>query len=257
MKLITYAVDITMMEDLLASNPADPGVYAEYIASKRREEAEAVKLARTSFRQAQTAEANSSADTGDGSIAVVEHSEETELAEELGTLSADKMETSGWSVFHKDEKGIFLYEYHIKGFLKEAATSITGKDITAVKSKIDRWLFIAPRRLYLLRDGKPITKADGVLERPIRAMTMQGPRTCLKRSDMIRLGAQLSFQIKIVDHGASSGDAKASATKKNATGNSTFTQDVLSSWLEYGSLQGLGEWRNGGYGRFSFDIKPV
>jgi len=196
---------------LLASAPADAEVYAQFIASRKQDELS---------------------------------------ADEIETLPAAEKEKIGWSVFHRDEQGIFLLEYHILGFLKEAATAVeprakkisegkpTEEKITAVKSKIDRFVFVSPRRLYLLRDGKILTNEDDVHERPIRAMTAKGPRTSVKRSDCVNPGTGLSFRIAVLDPFERS-----------------FSEEVFRDLFSYGALKGLGERRNDGFGRFSFELE--
>ncbi|MDE1971361.1 MAG: hypothetical protein KGI50_07350, partial [Patescibacteria group bacterium] len=162
-------------------------------------------------------------------------------ADESDTLpqTPEERERVGWSVFHSDENGLFMFDYKIRGFLKEAASSITGKNgLTAFKSKIDKWLFVKPRRLYFLDPkGNNILKPDGVEERPLRAMTAQGPRVSLKRSDYLNAGTQVDFTLVVLP-----------------LGQKELTEDLIRSWFEYGQFQGLGEWRNGSYGRFLFEL---
>jgi len=152
------------------------------------------------------------------------------LEEELKTLpNAKEIEESGWTCFHEDDNGLFIYEYMVKGFLKNAGNVLKEKenlDIRALKSKINNLVFIKPRRIYL---GKK--EPDGFEERPIIFMTAQGPRTALKRSDYIDRGTEIAFEIKLYPH-------------------KEVTVDVIKKLLEYGKDQGLGQWRNGGWGAF-------
>jgi len=142
-------------------------------------------------------------------------------------LTVDKIEEKGWTGFRRDEKGLFIYEYMIKGFLKNAGNVLKDSlKMKAVRSKIDSFLFIAPRRIYLGQD-----KPDGIIERPLRGMTMQGPRVTLARSDYIDAGKHIEFEITLLSH-------------------KELTWDVVETFLKYGELQGLGQFRNGGYGRF-------
>jgi len=203
----TYGVALEFTEKVLASSPADPEVYKAFIETKKP---------------------------------VVQVEDETATLE-----NANKMELAGWSVFHKDEVGLFLYDYHIRGFLKESAMAITGgtKDggIGAIRSKIDRWVFVAPRRIYFHRtDGSPIGEPDSVLERPCRVMTMQGPRVALKRSDYIEAGAGLRFEIDILP-----------------LGGKQITEATLRKWFDYGQYVGISEWRNGSFGRFTYTLEKV
>lgn len=194
---------VVLSEEMLASAPSNPEVYKDYVASKV---------------------------------------DESKKEEEVALIPAEKREQIGWSVFRTDEKGLMLMDYHVRGFFKEAATCVTGKGITAVKSKIDKWLFVFPRKLYLKSpDGKIIKKPeDKPLERPLKAMTMQGPRVSLKRSDVVPAGTYFECEIKVLP-----------------LGESELTEKILRSWLDYGQYQGFGEWRNASYGRFKFELEMV
>jgi hypothetical protein len=155
-------------------------------------------------------------------------------------LTVEKIEEKGWTGFHKDEKGLFIYDYMVRGFLKAAGEVLSGtikvekekkgivttEKLKAVKSKIDKYVFVFPRRIYLGQD-----KPDGVIERPLRAMTMQGPRVSLSRSDYVRAGIKLSFEIHLFPQ-------------------KEITWDMINMFLGYGEYCGLGQFRNGSYGRF-------
>ena len=142
-------------------------------------------------------------------------------------LTVEKVEEKGWTGFHRDENGLFIYEYMVKGFLKHSGNVLKDSlKVKALRSKIDDFLFVTPRRIYL---GK--MEPDGVVERPLRAMTMQGPRVTLARSDYVDAGLEVGFEITLLPH-------------------KDLTWEVVDTLLEYGQLSGLGQFRNGGYGRF-------
>ena len=141
--------------------------------------------------------------------------------------SIEEIEERGWTGFHSDGKGLFVYDYFIKGFIKNAGNVL--KDIVKVKNlrnKIGEYAFVCPRIIYLGKD-----KPDGYIERPLRAQTMQGPRVTLVRSDYIKEGTKIEFIIKLLKH-------------------KEITWEIIDELLRYGELQGLGQFRNGGYGRF-------
>jgi hypothetical protein len=142
-------------------------------------------------------------------------------------LTVNKIEEKGWTGFHNDDQGLFVYDYLIKGFLKNSGN--IQKDtlkVKALRSKLDDICFIFPRRIYL-----GLTVPDGIIERPLRAMTMQGPRVTLARSDYMAAGKTLDFEIGLMPH-------------------KEITWQVVDQLLEYGQFMGLGQFRNGGYGRF-------
>jgi hypothetical protein len=154
-------------------------------------------------------------------------SKKPETVTEDEYLTVEKIEEKGWTGFHQDEGGMFIYEYMIKGFLKAAGNVL--KDIIKIKalrSKIDDYVFIKPRKIYL---GQ--LKADGVVERPLRAMTMMGPRVTLARSDYINAGKEIEFEIVLIPH-------------------KEIKEETILTLLKHGELMGLGQFRNGGYGRF-------
>lgn len=143
------------------------------------------------------------------------------------TETVQEAEERGWTGFHKDEGGIFIYDYMIKGFLKNAGNVL--KDTLKVKNlraKINDHIFLFPRRLYPMPAKD---KADGILERPLRCQTMQGPRVTVVRSDYLDTGTEFSFKVHVL--------------------KPEFAE-YLQPRLDYGKYQGLGQWRNGSYGRF-------
>jgi hypothetical protein len=149
-------------------------------------------------------------------------------AETVDESDLEKMEQSGWTGFHKDENGIFVYDYLVRGFIRNAANVLKDEiGIKNLRSKITDYVFVFPRRVYL--GGKK--QADGVFERPIRVMLKTGPRVTLIRSDFVSAGTELSFTIKVLPH-------------------KEITVDVVKRLLEYGQFQGFGQFRNGSYGRF-------
>lgn len=150
------------------------------------------------------------------------------VAEE-GTIPEPEQDVTGWTGFHTDpDTGeLFLYEYVVKGFLKHAGN--TMKDMVGVKnlrSKLNDFVFVSPRRILL-----GTTEPDGVLERPLRAQTARGPRVALAKSDLLNEGLTLSFVLTILPH-------------------KEVNEAVIVELLKYGELSGLGQFRNGGYGRF-------
>ena len=152
------------------------------------------------------------------------------LKEEVETV--EQTEEKGWTGFHKDENGLFLFDYLIKGFLKsgmEVSMEMGAVDkVVAYKKWIDLVVFVWPRRIYL-----GLMAPDGVLERPLRTMTPKGPRVALSRSDYVDEGRELTFEVEIL---------------KN---NKGLTWDAIEQAFDYGRYVGFGLWGgSGGYGRF-------
>lgn len=147
----------------------------------------------------------------------------------------EEVESRGWTGFYENDLGHpILMDYQFKGFLKNAANILKESlGIKNFRSHVETSVFVSPRWIELA------DKPDGVLERPLRAMTMQGPRVSLMRSDMINPGRQYELEISILE-------------------KSKANEEAVRALLSYGELSGLLQWRNGGYGRFkviTFDKK--
>ena len=136
-----------------------------------------------------------------------------------------------------------LWNYQIEGFFKEACAAmvhmgaITKEELKRVrlteylyKKTIDEAIFVSPRKIFLdLPNGDELA----FCERPLRGQTMRGERIALARSEMAPAGTTIEVEI--------------------ATLNPKLT-DFVKRWLDYGSLKGIGQWRNSGMGRFSWEL---
>lgn len=153
--------------------------------------------------------------------------------------TASHKEEAGTTVFHRipDTGQPFLYDYAFKGFFKDACGSMNRMDkdcrdglekLSAYKSKIDGCIFVAPRMVPIIL---PEGAALGLCERPLRADTAQGPRVSLCRSETAPAGSIMRVEITIL---------------------SKELVPYVRAWLNYGSLKGLGQWRNSGKGVFTF-----
>lgn len=157
-------------------------------------------------------------------------------AEELATV--ESTEEKGWTGFHILDGKPILYDYAIKGFFKEACGALRrvpgtkSHNLTAYRKIIDGLVFVTPRQIPLDCNGT----AMGILERPLRAQTAKGERVALARSDTCPLGTTMTFTVTILG---------------------VVTEAQLREWLDYGALSGMGQWRSGGYGRFTYELVPV
>lgn len=195
-------IRITLTERMLGTKSANMDLFTDYIASK--------------------------APDGDAK------------KEELET--AKHKEEAGTTIFHRDADGeIIIWNYQIKGFLKEAGDAIRqcstsevgptgkGKKWGSLKAKVDNFVFVYPRQIKL---G---TKEPAEwCERPLRVMTMQGPRVSVAKSEVIASGT--SFEVEI-----------------NILKGAPITEKMIEQILDYGQLKGLGQWRNAGNGSFTWE----
>jgi len=191
-------VKIKLTEEMLGTANANPELHREFIASK-------------------------SADAD-------------KVKEEMEALPAEDLMEKSLTVFPRDSDGTpILYDYQIKGFVKEAAGVLIeiagGEEIKVGKTKlskftykriVDNYIFIKPRMIRL-------APVSGVCVRPLRAETMRGERVALASSETVSAGTEFEIEINIL---------------------SDTLVDLVKKCLDYGALKGIGQWRNSGKGRF-------
>lgn len=153
--------------------------------------------------------------------------------QEVEALNADEMFEKSMTVFPRVDGRPIVWDYQLKGFFKDTAGAlrrITGSEsskIKAYKKEIDGLIFIKERAIPINYTGE-IT----ICERPLRAQTMQGERVALASSEEIPAGATIEFTVlyQVPQHAA-----------------------AIREWLDYGQFRGLGQWRNSGKGRFTWE----
>lgn len=167
------------------------------------------------------------------------------IEDEVAALGADAVADKGMTVFPRNENGEpVLYDYQIKGFFKDSCGMLarvggkteTGKKravnesgkLSAYKKVIDGLIFPQPRMIPIKVNGE-----IGDCQRPLRAQTAQGERVSLANSEEIPAGSTCNFEILLMDESL---------------------ENAVLEWLDYGVLRGIGQWRNSGKGRFTFDI---
>lgn len=153
------------------------------------------------------------------------------------------IEERGLTVFLRDDNNdsLIMLDYMLRGYIKGALEGLVEQTgIKQPRSKVDRYVFTGPRRIPILRDGEEIIDEDDQLERPLRAETMRGPRVSLAASEMIDLPWSVELVVTLLPNPASKSSAP-------------VTWEAIETALDYGQYQGLGQWRNGGYGRFTWE----
>ena len=232
-KAVVYRVKIRLTEEMLGTVPKEPEVYARFIAAKVLEDQKRREKLGLPVM-------------GDGQTPATPAAAQALAEEEVLTVPA--LEAKGWTGFHCDDAGPFLYDYMPRGFMKEAARTLrqygTGAHaIKQLQDKITRYVFVTPRRIRLPllekndedvkhhaeEGGKP-NWGLGIKERPLRALTAQGPRVTVTRSDTIPAGTELTFELTVLGVGG-------------------LSRGLIETVLEYGQLVGLGQWRSGGQQR--------
>lgn len=164
-------VKITLLEEMLGTQSANPELHREFIASKAPDA--------------------------------------LSTEEEVAALGVDEVERKDMTIFPRMEDGTpFLWDYQIKGFFKDACSMLarvaekdpaTGKKkpcnesskLTAFKKVIDGMIFVEPRKIPLVLDGEIAN-----CQRPLRAQTAQGERIALANSETVPEGT--TFEITII-----------------------------------------------------------
>ncbi len=138
------------------------------------------------------------------------------------------------TIFPREDGKPFLWDYQIKGFFKDACSMLRrvagtkSSKLTAHRKVIDGVIFPGPRKIFI-----DIVGEIEWCERPLRGQTAQGERIALARSESIQEGSSITFHISCLD-------------KKY--------EKYVKEWLDYGALRGLGQWRNSGKGRFTWEM---
>ena len=192
-------IKITLTEELLGTASNNPDIHREFIASKAPNA--------------------------------------TGIEEEVAALGVEAVEQKSMTVFPKKDGKPFVWDYQIKGFIKEAVgilLELQGGEIKVGKTKlskfthkrmVDNYIFVSPRQIPINGEmGDPCV-------RPLRADTMKGERVSLACSETVKAGATIECEIKTL---------------------SPALDELIASCLDYGANKGLGQWRNSGKGRFTW-----
>jgi len=127
--------------------------------------------------------------------------------------------------FHMDDDGVYLLDYQVRGFIKNAARNFAKMlDIAALRSKVENFLFVFPRHIWLKE------KVDSILERPITCQTPKGQRISLSASEQVN-DAVIRITLHLFPH-------------------PELKWDVVEQLLDYGQYEGISQWRGASYGRF-------
>lgn len=161
--------------------------------------------------------------------------------EEVAALGVDEAVAKGRTVFPRDKDGDpVIWSYQIRGFFKSACQALRtikgtkSSALKAYKKQIDLRIFVFPDAKDRSSRGIKINVNGeiGDCQRPLRAQTMQGERVAIADSEMVPAGSTLEFDILMMD-GAD--------------------REMVKEWLDYGSLNGLGQWRNSGKGAYVWE----
>jgi len=204
----TLKIKATLLEEMLGTLPGDPEVFEAHIASKNPE---GVSM------------------------------------EEVESIDLDEELEKGTTVFSRDDNdNPHMWDYQVRGFLKEAIKALQDMDGSLIAKKedqkklkltnyssnrtIDNTVFVSPRKIsFNMPEGGEV----GHCQRPLRATTMRGERVALANSETVPAGTTIEFSIQLQNN---------------------KLEDVILQALLYGQRKGFGQWRNSGKGSFEFEL---
>lgn len=261
-----YHFKLTLLREMLATNPSDPNIHSTHILSKQRElildKSDVNSVVNKYLGQIQI-----SAEKGEAELERLVDSLETVVGYQFtpeqrtmaltGKLEALKetfqtLDLKGATIFFwdKETNRPCIGDHMIYGYMKAAAKTLCEvrprKNGTLLQSgaashniinthvRCVNPFIIANRDLKRNEDGRPY-----FLERTLRVITAQGPRVTLAKSEVMEPGTEFEFDMRVLK-------------------GSQLTQDFLLDIFEYGEyFSGLGQWRNSGKGMFQTEIKQI
>ena len=165
------------------------------------------------------------------------------IEDEVAAIGVDAVAEKNMTIFPRMEDGRpFLYDYQIKGFFKDTAQALQrlkdndqdglarvtcSPEMKAYRKIIDGLIFPNPRQIPFDFDGD-----IALCQRPLRASTPLGERVALNISEAIPAGATITFSVTCLND---------------------QHIDAVREWLDYGIYRGIGQWRNSGKGRFTWE----
>lgn len=254
------------MEVTALTVPQDKAVYARYILEKSKE-----RMTREAERGVPHADGS---DVTPTSLALMER-------EEVGSIK--EMEDKGWTGFHADNDGPFLYNYSVKGFMCEAARTMKEAEAEGVGADPDEETEAEETEAEAeeTEDKKPAKKkpakkkpgkkASGVLkqlqDKTKRYVFVFPRRIRLPAPEWDEETGRYKFQVNERPLRAMTAmGPRVTVTRSDIIPAGTqltfflvllhgsgLTRGILTDCLEYGMFMGLGQWRSGGWGAFAVD----
>lgn len=214
-----YEIKAVFITEVLGTTPTSKTVYSDYIASELHEEDAETEL--------ETVE-----DTGEKG-----HTTFRVLDDGTPVLAS-------YVVLGAMKSAIYALRKVKKADGKKTACAkltaykpLVAQNVFVYRPGPDKDVLLAGEDGQLLRLEVPEGQEWGVNQRPLRAVTAQGPRVALASSDTLPPGTSFTFQLWVM--------------------SDKISQEVLEEIVAYWSLHGFGAWRNAGYGRVMCEMKEI
>lgn len=264
-KFEKYSVQLTLIRDQLGTNPCDPNVLDTHILDRQRklilEQSGINKEINKYLAQIPISKEKGEAEVDALFSKLEELTGVTLTGEEraeimTGNLQGMKetfaeLDVKGTTVFFWDKEKALpkIGDHMIGGFLKAAAEAVARTlpkkngtmlhSTSHTQSMINQYVRCENQFITFDRDVKRDDKGEvAYLQRSLRAETAKGPRVSLAKSEIVEAGAVLDFVLKV-------------------WAGSPVKEEHLRELFDYGELSGLGQWRNTGYGQFTYKMKKL
>lgn len=165
--------------------------------------------------------------------------------EELEHMLPEEMVQKEMTVFYRNPENMEVPQmacYHMYGFFKSACgflRKVKGSEsskIKAYKKAIDGLIKVYPdasdKTGRFIDLNLPEGGVIGSCQRPLRAQTMQGERVALANSETVPVGTWFECDVVAWDESL---------------------WKAIEEWLDYGEMNGLGQWRSSGKGAFLWE----
>lgn len=267
-----FNVRLKFIRPILATNPNNPQVHDQHILNKQRELI-AEKSPINSLINKYQGHLGISKEKGEKEIEGIIKALEEKAGRKLDTeerrhvMSGEleklketlpELEMSGTTVFFRDDLGnVALGDHMIYGHLKAAAEAIgrtlpmkRGEPLNSIgftQELINQHVRAYQGELSNSMISTGQKWGGGELQRSLRAKTAQGDRIALAKSETMDAGTEIKFQLKVFP-------GSPLLLIKEVHGE---TKSVIEHLLSYGEWVGLGQWRNAGFGMFTYEIEKL
>jgi hypothetical protein len=218
-----FKISITFTRPILGSQPSDPEIRKKYIAAK-------MTAGRTGM-------------SGAAAMNKIEGELENLKADLDYQKKIEDTESKGLTIFYRDENGNpSMSDIQIRGFMKDAFAFV-AKDlkIAALKKKDgsdysgeQKYRDFIGGRISFDKMYYPIGGDIEYFERPLRAMTMMGPRVSIAGSEICRNPNTINVLITTTDD---------------------LNESVIRAIFDRGLFKGISQWSNAQYGCFTYEIE--
>jgi hypothetical protein len=215
-----YRVTWNFITSICASVPADPALVQKWLEARQPK----VKPA--------------------GALSIQEINEEVVASLERG--EGEPEQDYSLLVFQRHQGALCMRHGTVKAHIKDCARVLSAQFIgkiegeRAFSTRVINGVYPDPKTYWipLLRDGQPITQADGERDKAVHMFVPgRGQMSALKRLEYIEPPCSLTFMLKVLGRTVSNTD--------------------LRTLFEYGGVHGYAGERSDGEGRYEFELTKI